>query len=97
MSDDRVAVVSAALQQTFKDRVTMTSGQPFEDTGVTLPNPDVWTAYAESAVRALELRDAELLTSAPAYKWQAHGLKADGSIGPMTDEEYAAATNRDLP
>ncbi len=31
------------------------------------------------------------------YRWQAHGLKADGSIGPMTDEEYAAIMNRDLP
>lgn len=47
---DRVAT---ALEQSFKDRIAASAGQPFEATGVISPGVEVWQAYARAAVSAM--------------------------------------------
>lgn len=61
---DRVEAVAAAIEKTFKARVSAMSGQPFEQTGVTAPGQDVWRAYALSALAANMLFDERATTEA---------------------------------
>lgn len=61
MTSEHVKHVAAALEKTFKARVSQSAGQPFDETGVTVPSAEVWNAYALSACAAIELFDAELL------------------------------------
>jgi hypothetical protein len=59
VSGEMVERVAAALEQSFKDRVSATAGEPFEATGVTAPGFDVWGSYAKAAIAAMREPDED--------------------------------------